>query len=184
MLRQDFIDDVNTWSDLISFCCDENCDICEDIYSEDSRDEDIDNDLVEWARNHTWQELLDILEDIPTGDGYYFRDDWGDWHIADDDMFEDRKQEVLEWMDDGGWWEDENDEEDEEFFDEMPFTEEAEEDEDLEPIEPEDISFTDLLTSCSQKLKTIEDKQEQEAQEEAENFDSFVMSFTVTEERR
>ena len=186
MRRQDFIDNVTTWSELISFCYDEDCDVCEDIYSEEARDEDVDNNLVERARNHTWQELLDILEDIPTGGSYYYSDDWGDWHEADDDMFEDRKQDVIDWMDDNDYWDEEEDEDDEEFLDEMPFPEEdeIEEDEDLEPIEDEDISFTDLLTSCSQKLKTIEDTQEQEAQEEAENFDSFVMSFTVTEERR
>ena len=182
MLRQDFIDDITTWGELIDFCNDEDCDICEDIYSEDARDEDIDrNSLVEWARGNSWQDLLNILRDIPTGSDYYYCDDYGDWYEADDNMFEDRKRDVLEWMDDGGYWDDED--EDEEIFDEID-TEFSEDEEDLEPIEPEDISFTDLLTSCSQKLKTIEDTQEQEAQEEAENFDSFVMSFTVTEERR
>lgn len=183
MRRQDFIDDVTTWSELISFCYDEDCDVCEDIYSEDARDEDIDNNLTDWARNHSWQELYDILDAIPCGADYYYRDDWGDWHEVSDDMFDDRKQDVIDWMDDGGYWDDEVDEEDEEIFDEID-EEFPEDEEDLEPIEPEDISFTDLLTSCSQKLKTIEDTQEQEAQEEAENFDSFVMSFTVTEERR
>lgn len=183
MRRQDFIDDVTTWSELINFCYDEDCDVCEDIYSEDARDEDIDNNLTDWARNHSWQELYDILDAIPCGADYYYRDDWGDWHEVSDAMFDDRKQDVIDWMDDGGYWDDEVDEEDEEIFDEID-EEFPEDEEDLEPIEPEDISFTDLLTSCSQKLKTIEDTQEQEAQEEAENFDSFVMSFTVTEERR
>lgn len=185
MRRQDFIDNVTTWSELIIFCYNEDCDICEDIYSEEARDEDVDNNLVDLARNHTWQELLDILlHDIPTGSDYYYRGDWGDWHEADDDLFEDRKQDVIDWMDDNGYWDDEDDEdEDEEIFDAID-TEFPDDEEDLEPIEPEDISFTDLFTSCSQKLKTIEDTQEQEAQEETENFDSFVMSFTVTEERR
>ena len=180
MRRQDFINNVNTWSQLLDFCYDEDCDICSDIYSEEERDDSVDNYLVELARNHTWQELLDILEDIPTGEGYYYKDDWGGWREADDGLFEDRKQDIIEWMDDGCYWEDE---EDEEISDEID-TEFSEDEEDLEPIEKEDISFTDLLTSCSQKLKTIEDIQKQEVLEEAENFDSFVMSLTNTQERR
>lgn len=180
MRRQDFIDDITTWSELLSFCYDEDCDICEDIYSEDDRDENIDsNSLVEWARNNTWQELYDILEEIPTGYDYYWEDDYGDWHGADDDLFEDRKQEVIEWMDDGGYWDEEYEDEEDAYLDN-----DYEEEEDLEPIEPESISFTDLFTSCNNKFEKIEDIQEKEAQEEEKRFDSFVMSFAITEERR
>lgn len=190
MRRQDFIDDITTWSELLSFCYDEDCDICEDIYSEDSRDEDIDtNNLVEWARNNTWQELHDILEEIPTGYDYYCRDDYGDWFGADNDLFEDRKQEVIDWMDDGGYWDEEYEDEEDVYLD-NDYEEDVcpdndyEEEEDLEPVEPESISFTDLFTSCNNKLEKIEDIQEKEAQEEDKRFDSFVMSFAITEERR
>lgn len=123
--------------------------------------------------------MHDILEEIPTGYDYYCRDDYGDWFGADNDLFEDRKQEVIDWMDDGGYWEEEYEDEEDVYLDN-----DYEEEEDLEPVEPESISFTDLFTSCNNKLEKIEDIQEKEAQEEDKRFDSFVMSFSITEERR
>ena len=176
MRRQDFIDDITTWSELIEFCHDEDCDICEDIYTEDEKDEDIDRNLVDLARNNTWQELYDILESIPTGDCYYYCDDWGDWHEADDDIFDERKERVLEWMDDGDWW----DEEDEEEYDE-PIDVIEEDEEDLAPVES-DVPLDDLFTACNNGLKSIQSMQQKEADADDEIFDSFVMSFAA--ERR
>lgn len=121
MTRAEFIENVNDWNELIDFCGNEDCDICEDIYSEECKDNEINNCLVEWAKEYTWQELYSILDDIPTGYGYYYTDDCGDWHEADDDLFDAMKQDVLEWMDDGDYWDEEDEEddnEDVEYFDE------------------------------------------------------------------
>lgn len=182
MTRQEFIDDICTWGDLISFCYDEDCDICEDIYSEDSRDDHINEHLVEWARENDWEELCGKLNDIPDGYDYYYLDDYGEFHGADDGMFDDYKDEVLEWMDNGGWWEDEE----EEYYEEPTLEEEAyEEDEDLTPLEPEDISIRALFSSCSNQLKSINaaiDKQDEV--DEIDFAEMLAVSVSVEVDRR
>lgn len=47
MTRQDFIDGITTWAELLDFCYNEECDICEDIVSNDTMCEEIDDDLRE-----------------------------------------------------------------------------------------------------------------------------------------
>ena len=102
MTRQDFIDNINYWSELLDFCSDEDCDVCEDIYSEDARDDCIDEELVDMARNNNWRDMYNILDSIPDGYDYYRQDNYGDW-VGVDDEFDDYKDQVLEWMDDGGY---------------------------------------------------------------------------------
>lgn len=80
MTRQEFIDDVTSWSELIDFCYDQDCDICEDIYSEEAKDDHFNNDLVEMARNaNDWEELLETLNDIPTGYDYYICNEYDEF---------------------------------------------------------------------------------------------------------
>lgn len=177
MRRQDFIDDITTWSELIEFCNDEDCDICGDIYSEYEKDEYIDGYLVDLARNNTWQELYDFLESIPTGDGYYYRDDYGDWHEVDDYIFDERKDRVLEWMDDGDWWDEEDEEECEE-----PINVIEEVEEDLTPVES-DVPLDDLFTACNNGLKSIQNMQQKETESNDEIFNRFVMSHINSQAR-
>lgn len=119
MTRAEFIDTVNEWWELIDFCSDENCDICNDIYSDDERDDYINQRLSDIAGNAgDWRSLRDELYDITTGYDYYLYNDWTDWIGLTDEDFEDYKQQVLLWMDNGDWWEDEDDEED--WFEDEP----------------------------------------------------------------
>ena len=112
MTRAEFIDTVNEWWELIDFCSDEDCDICNDIYSDDERDDYINQRLSDIAGNAgDWRSLRDELYDITTGYDYYLYNDWTDWIGLTDEDFEDYKQQVLLWMDNGDWWEDEDDEE-------------------------------------------------------------------------
>lgn len=120
MTRAEFIDTVNRWSELIEFCSDEECDICDDIYSDDERDDYINQRLCDIASDSDdWRSLRDELYDIITGYDYYLYESWTSWYGLTDNDFADYKQRVLEWMDDEDWWDDEDDEEyyEDEFFD-------------------------------------------------------------------
>lgn len=114
MTRAEFLNDVTTWYELIDFCCNEDCDVCEDILDEDQRDDQIENDLREAVRNNRWEEIRDWLYDIPTGYDYYRCDGMFDYEGVDNRDFEDYKENVLDWMDDGGYW-DEEEEDDDDF---------------------------------------------------------------------
>lgn len=147
MTRQEFIDDVTCWSELMDFCSEEDCDICSDIYDEDYRDECIEDRLVDWARNNNWRELCDMLNRLADNNGYdwYVYDDYYDtWEPATDDEFDDRRDRVVEWMDANGYWDDDEDEEEEE---EDFVVEEPVDPEDITPTPDEDCSIMDMFSA-------------------------------------
>ena len=165
MTRGDFIANVDYFGELIAFCCDYGCTYCDDVFSDDSRDDYINEILVDMAADVSgWRNLRDILSDIPTGYDWYRRDDWGEWDTLDDDDFESYKNDVLEWADSAAVWEDDEDEE-EALFDE---------DEDDFFVNEEPISVGELMTVCSSQLQSIGDKAKAEEAANDEAFDVFV----------
>lgn len=170
MTRQEFIDDVTTWSELLQFCYDEDYDT-NDIYTSEQRDDYINDELMDWARNDSWRDMLDALRALEDNDGYdYYRhDDYGDWIGLDDgdDEFDDFKDNVLEWMDENAYWpDDEEDEGEEEYDDEEeapPADDEdsANDDEEDFDIEDEDCSVGEMFAASVHCIRAI-------AQEEIE----------------
>ena len=165
MTRQQFIDDVKYWWELIDFCNDNGCSYCDDVYSEEIRDEYINECLVDMARSaESWSTLLDILSNITIGYDYYRRTDYGDWEGLDDCNFSEYKDSVLEWGDDYDIWEEDEEE---------PLPED-DEDEDDDFVADEPISIGELMGVCSSQLQQIgTDKQAKEAEDD-EAFEVFV----------
>lgn len=165
MTRQDFIDDITSWYELIDFCNDENCDVCSDIVDDDYKDEYVNDHLVDWARNNTWRELLSILDDIPDGYDFYRIDGYGEIEGLDNySDFEEYKDNVLDWMDYMERWDDDEEEEVEE--EPAPIEEVIEED-DLDMSEPFEI-FS-LMGTSKEIIKAADEAREAaEAEEEAE----------------
>lgn len=173
MTRGEFIENVQCWSDLLSFCYDEGCDYCEDIYTEDSKDEYFNDSIVEMARYaDNWQDLYRQLDDIPTGYNYYINDDDG-WRGADDDDFEEYKSDVLQWADDGEIWDEEDDEDEEVSEEEYESDETLDVDDDIEALE-EGCSLGELFTSSATKLQTIEIEAERKREQEEQFFEQFI----------
>lgn len=168
MTRQEFIDDVTSWSELIEFCGDNGCYCCEDVYDEYDRDSYINENLVDMARNaDNWESLKETLEDITTGYDYYRRDDGGEWYGLDDSDFDDYKDDVLEWADDHDVFEDEEEEDPDDYF--------CEDDEDDDFVAPEEpMSIGELLGACSSQLTNINNASREAEAEEAAKFELFV----------
>lgn len=160
MTRAEFFENVTSWWDLKDFCSDEQCDICDDIYDEESRDDYINECLIDWARNDSWTELLSRLEDIPTGYDYYRYDDYGEWEGLVDGDFDEIRDEVAEWMDDNGYWDDDEEESDDE--DEEPIDDEEEE----PPVEDEDCSLGELFAASATRVQSIAEEELAKAREE------------------
>lgn len=178
MTRQEFIDNVTCWSDLITFCDDEGCDYCGNVYDEDLKDEYFDEHIVDMARNADgWSDLYRELDDIPTGYDYYIYNDDG-WFGADYEDFDDYKNDVLEWADDHDVWDEEDDEDyvedyvDEEIFDGDDTDEDLEDDEQFE----DGCSLGELFTSCTSTLQTIKVNAEQERRQEELEFEQLISS--------
>lgn len=180
MTRQEFIDEVTMWSELIDFCYNENINFCNDVYSEDEKDDYFNNELVEMARKaDDWRDLQSRLEDIPDGCYYYINDDYGGFRGADDDDFDDHKDDILEYMDDNEYWDDEEEEE----VEEEPAPDD-EDPEDEEPVEEEDVSIAELFATCNSKLQKIDADTEAAAraaeEEDEEAFNDFCAEVGVT----
>lgn len=147
MTRQEFIDEVNDWQELIDFCNREGIDYCDDVYDFGSYSSKIEDEIQERLAWDGWEAIRDWLYDLPCGCEYYVNSDNG-WFEADNSYFEDTKQDVLNFMDDDDRWdEDEEEEQTEEFVDN--------DDEDSFFFE-EDISLPSLFLSCSDEIRKVE----------------------------
>lgn len=174
MYRQDFVDGITTWCELLDFCYENDCDSCADIETADSYSDWIDNNLVSWARNDTWQDLLERLRDLENNDGYdyYVWDDYDSvYRPADDRDFETYKGYVLTWGDEEGIWEDyeEDDEEDETEID----SEDVVDVDDDFQIPDEDVSFGDLFTAGVSCIRAIDEEEVKQAREQDMAFAEF-----------
>jgi len=166
MTRQDWIDNITTWYELIDFCNEEGYeDYINDIYSEESRDDYLNYSLVEMARQaDSWESLLETLNDIPTGYDYYRQDDYGDWVVLDCDYdFRERKDEVLERLDDDEFWDDYEEEEEE------PAAENEDPD-DLIPVEDEDMDVSELFTACNSTLQKLDSETDNNEDDPLDDF--------------
>ena len=162
MTREDFIDGVTTWDELNDFCCEYDCGYLDDVYDDVGIDDYLDRVIEDWARNLSWSQLRDKLNDIPTG-GYWYRiDDYDDIIELDDIDFEAYKSDVLSWADDRCVWDEEDDEDEEYIEDEEENTEDDEDDEVVE----ESFSLLELYSSCHDDVTNAlmeEEKREEES---------------------
>ena len=106
MTRQEFLDDVNGFSDLLRFCSDEDLDACSYVKTADELDEWLNDTILDWAREMCWTELRDQLDDINTNYDYYDTE-YGVEGIDYD--FERYKWYALEEADELDIWDEEED---------------------------------------------------------------------------
>ena len=167
MTRNEFIETITEWTELLEFCNDFDCSVCEDIIDDDELDEYVNEDIRTAVGDDSWRTIRDYLDDIPTGYDYYRRDGMFDYTYMDDgDDFDEYKDRALEWGDDYGLWDDEEDDEDgvaENDEEEVPEEEEP-------PVEEEDFSIRDLIGMCGVMLVTIQQDEASKQQEEDKEF--------------
>lgn len=160
MTRTDFIHNITTWEELLDFCNEYDCGLCDEIVEDNDRDDEIDADVEEAIRNQRWYDINGYLDNIPTGYNYYRRNGSFDYVGLDDADFETYKDEILDWGDSEEIWDDEVDEDYDVFA-------EQEEAVDGEPApEPEDFTVSDLIGMCCLALATIEHNNAQLMREE------------------
>lgn len=178
MTRQQFMDEVTDFDELFQFC-DENGyeDALEDIYHQDALDEYVESEISEYIRRHSWRELRDALDDIPTGYNYYRCTGWLEYDGADDE-FEYYKDQVLECCDRNGDWDDEEEEE-EDYYGPDTFFGVDQEDEEEESAPDEEFSVQVLIQICGRRSDDY--VEELRKKQEAENaaFNGFVNSYAA-----
>ena len=173
MKRSEFINEVICWGELLDVCNENSLDACEDVVSEDYRDEYIDDMLVDLARNNSWRDLMSTLNQYDEDSGYdYYRYDdyYGIYRPLDGDDFYEYKNSVLEEMDENEYWDPEDDQveegEEQSSWSSDPGTD-LEED-CFEFTDDEECSMDDMLSSgvgCIRELSSVVDKMQDEAEE-------------------
>lgn len=181
MTRNEFIEDVRDFDELRNFCCDNDCDECEDVYDEEERDDYINEHLVDWARDASdWDDLLSRLNGIDTDYEFYRIDGHGDLVELDGYDFDHYKSNVLDWGDRNDIW-DEDEEEEEEIEEDYSSVEEepryaSSSENTSEPEAPieDGCSLNELFSSGISQLQTIIIEDEAAVLEADEAFKQFV----------
>lgn len=167
MTRNEFIEEICSWDDLINFCYDNGCDHCDDVFDEEARDELLNERLQDKAKRvDCWQDLLDWLKDISTGFDCYREADYFDFPPLDEDDFNDYKDDVLDWADDNDIWDEEEEADEDE---EPPIASNNDEDTDDDFFAGEEpISIGELMSACNSQIQQIikEEKKKDMAEDE------------------
>ena len=174
MTRQYFVDEVCTWSELFDVVNDYDLyEFVEDIVSDDGRNDEINECLVDWAREYSWNELLDTLRSLDN-DGesdWWVRSDYGEWYTTEDgdDTFEEKKADILQELDDREVWEDADEESEEIEAEDIEL--EPEEEFEIEDGEAVDALFVECSTAFKSIVKRSEEEKEAADKEFAEFFE-------------
>ena len=165
MTRNEFLEEVNWFDDLLNFDSELGLYICDDIYDQDTMNDYVNEHLYDLVDDcDGWEWLRDYLDNIPNGADYYILDDYGEWSEAGDYEFTRRKEEILDYCDDHDLWDEEDDEEEleettgaEEEVDEneLPAFAYADNDECDSEEDTASCSLTDLFTDSIVSLKDI-----------------------------
>lgn len=108
MTRQEFIDRIGNFRELLDFCRDEDLEDCIDWYYDiydyyEVRDK-VEEDIVEALNSSYWYNVRDMLNEIPDRRDYFIYIDTLQYANIDNN-FEEYKYEVLRYMDGHGLWE-------------------------------------------------------------------------------
>lgn len=119
MTKSEFIEEMrgDIWA-LYEFCSNNGYDyFYEDLYSDDSRTDRINEEMYDRAGDTDWEDMRSWLNNLESSGNYdwWRTDDWGEWYGVDDDYIDNMIDELVKEL------------ETEEFFEEE--TIEAEEDE-------------------------------------------------------
>ena len=177
MTRDYFLENIESWPELLELCNDEECDICENIFSQEVMDDQINEDLRSfYVRDYDWTEIRDILYDIPTGYDYYRCDGMLNYVCMNDyGDFNSYKDKVLDWMDDNDRWDNEDDDCDERYCTEAESSDKEPEE---PPIENEDFSVDVLFGMCFASMTAIRKEEAEKEQKSQKELDAAFSELT------
>ena len=169
MTRNEFLENVDTFSNLIDFCDEIGSDVCCDLYYYEDLNEAILDDLRE-DPPRDWCELRDCLNGIPEAPYWYVRNGWLDYESADD-RFDEFKQMVLDEADDNGDFDADEEEENEE----EPVEEEAGEESEVSEPDPDfgacpDCQYRKLFDSAGADFVVMVDQRLEQQRKEDQAF--------------
>jgi hypothetical protein len=147
MTRSEFIQNIETLSDLFEFCNDNDItEITEGVYSDDELQSYIADEARDYIREYGWVDLRDALDNIPCGYDFYRNTGYMQFDTIDGDEFDGLKEETLRLCDENYDIWDEEDEDEITYV----YTEEQTQESDEEQIPDESITSSDLFAFAHQ----------------------------------
>ena len=119
MTRGEFVEQITSWPELLEFCYDNDCSVCEDIIPHERLAGNIAEDFTDYGDEYDWTDIRRWINDIDDDADYYYRSGSFEYESVDN-QFDTYKDDVLEWGDDVDIW-DFEDEDDDDFDDDGPF---------------------------------------------------------------
>lgn len=185
MTRDEFVNNPpETISDLIDFCEEYELNACEDIISDSSLDDFVEDDVREFLRHDYWYNLWPLLRDIPTGYSWYVRSGQLEYYDAEEDVDTYVEYTIGE-MDRRDLWDDEQDEDDGEEY------EEDEEEDEAEAREEEEcfcaFSVDVFIGDSASSVTAVRQKGEELARKKEEadrEYRTFVIKAEADEKKR
>ena len=180
MTRDEFVNNPpETISDLIDFCEEYELSACEDIISDSSLDDFVEDDVREFLRHDYWYNLWPLLRDIPTGYSWYVRSGQLEYCDAEEDI-DTYVEYTIDEMDRRGLWDDEQDEDDGEEY------EEDEEEDGAEAHEEEEcfcaFSVDVFIRDSAPSVAVVRQKEEELAKKKEEAYREYKTLVIKAEE--
>jgi hypothetical protein len=111
MTKQEFLDDITEWGELIDFCNENSLETCSDIIDDDQMDE-----MVKAEAESGWARVMYFLAQVDTSsDDYYLINGYGNAENLNYGTFEEYKEQAIGDFECNNDWD--CDEEDEEEYD-------------------------------------------------------------------
>lgn len=176
MTREEFVDVVNCFCDLINTDQEYGIGVCDELVLAEDLDEAIAEDFR--YTDYGWVDIRNWLNDIEEGYECYKRTGSFEYEYLTDADFDEYKAELLRSMIDDGYIDDDEDgieeHEDEDVYYVLSDGDDAESVE-LEPPE-EDIAVAELFSICNSNFRVLksEDERKREADEEEAEPEPFL----------
>lgn len=97
MTKNEFLQDITEWSELLDFCKETNCPLCDDIIPEENLNPHVIKEIKIATENMTWQNLKEQLNEIDDLCDFYLHKDGFSFLEAAEIVFEERKKAVSQW---------------------------------------------------------------------------------------
>lgn len=178
MTREEFLDAVDSYYELINMDNEYSMGVCDDLVLGEGLDEAIAEDFR--YTDYGWVDIRSWLNDIEEGYECYKRVGSFEYEYLTDGDFEDYKSEMLRCMIDNGYIDDDEDETEEEEDEEVYYV--LADGEDIESDEPEppeeDIAVAELFSICNSNFRVLKDedanKRDVDDTDEADALDPFL----------
>jgi len=176
MTRDEFINDITTWDELIDVASEHGYDDLDNIIDSEHIRDRIQFRASDIDYGNDWECFANWVSDIPQGYDYYeYYESYDEYNGLDDGNFDEYKGNILDQMIEDGYMDcDEYEDHDEYESDELEIVPDGEDDKEPEPEEA--FSVASLISMCHADIVVIGANVKREEQRIKREFDESLQA--------